>query len=91
MKIKEHIIQLVWNDDAGEYLLGIRGCSSSAKEKREQHYKKEMEKSVSTTWSIVDMFSAQFNKNQSQDELGLPTSLPAIFLSKNTGKEVRET
>ena len=37
------------------------------------------------------MFSAQFNKNQSQDERVLSTSLPTIFPPKNTGKEVRET
>ncbi len=89
--MKEQIIQLVWNDDACEYLRGIRRCSSSAKKKRERHSKREMEKSTSTTRSIVDTFSAQFNKNQSRDECVLSTSPPAIFLPKNTGKEVEET
>ncbi len=91
MEVKEHIIQPVWNDDEGEYLRGIRGCSSSATKKRQRRSKREMEKSASTTRSIVDMFSVQFNKTQSQDELVLSTSLPAIFSPKNTGKEVRET
>ena len=50
-----------------------------------------MEKSASNTKSIVDMFSAQFNKNQSRDERVLSTSLPAIFSPKNTGKEAKKT
>ena len=50
-----------------------------------------MEKSASTIKSTFDMFSAQFNKNQSRDERVLSTSLPAIFLPKNTEKETRET
>ena len=91
LEVKEHIIQSVWNDDAGEYLQGIRGHGSSVTEKRESRCKREMKKSASTTRLIVDIFSAQFNKNQSQDELVLSASLPAIFLPKNRGKEVRET
>ncbi len=91
LEVKEHIIQPVWNDDADEYLRGIRGCVSSAIEKRERYCKREMEKSASTTRSIVDMFSAKFNENQSQDERILSASLPAIFSPKNTGREVRET
>ena len=50
-----------------------------------------MEKSASTTRSIVDMFSASFNKNESRDERVLSTSLPAIFSPKNTAKKLRET
>ena len=91
LEMKEQIIQLVWNDDACEYLRGIRRCGSSSKEKRERHCKREMEKSASTTKSIVDVFSAQFNKNQSRDECVVSTSPPAIFLPKNTEKEVEET
>ena len=87
LEVKEHVIQPVWNDDLGEYLQGIRRCDSSPKEKYEQCCKKEIEKSVSTTKSIVDIFSAQFNKNQSQDERVLSSSLPAIFSPKNTGKK----
>ncbi len=89
--MKEHIIQLVWNDNAGEYLQGIRRYGSSATEEHERCRKREIEKSGTTTSSIADLFSAKFNKNQSRDERVLSTSLPAIFLPKNTGKEVRET
>ncbi len=83
---KEHIIQPVWNDNSGEYLRGIRGCGSSAKEKRERRRKREIEKSASATRSFVDMFSVKFNKNQSRDEHVLSTSLSVIFSPKNTGK-----
>ncbi len=69
----------------------MRGCGSSATKRRERHCKREIEKSASRTRSIVDMFSAQFNKNQSRNERVLSTSLPAIFSSKNTEKNVRET
>ena len=91
LEAKKHIIMPVWKDDAGGYRRGIRGCGSSAIEKHERHCKREMEKSASTTRSIVDMFSPQLNKNQSQDERVLSTSSPAIFPPKNTGKKVRET
>ena len=87
LEAKKHIIVPVWKDDAGGYLRGIRGCGSSATEKRERRRKREMEKSASTTRSIVDMFSAQFKKNQSQDERILSTSSLAIFPPKNTGKK----
>ncbi len=91
LEVKENIIQRVRNNDVGEYFRGIRGCGSSAKEKHEQRCKREMEKSLCTTRSIVDMFSVQLNKNQSRDERVLSTSLPAIFPPKNTEKEVRKT
>ena len=91
LEVKDNIIQPVWNDDAGEYLRGIRGCGSSAIEKRERRYKRGIEKSASITRSIVGMFSAQLNKNQSRDERVLSTSLPTIFSPKNKRKEVRET
>lgn len=68
LEVQKHVIMPVWKDDAGGHLRGIRGCGSSATAKREQRRKREMEKSASTTRSIVDMFSAQFKKNQSQDE-----------------------
>ena len=91
LKVKDHSIQPVCKDDAGEYLRGIRGCGSSATEKRERRRKRDMEKSASTTRSIVDIFSAQLNKNQSRDECILSASLPTISSPKSTGKEVRET
>ena len=91
LKVEDHSIQPVCKDNAGEYLRGIRGCGSSATEKRERRRKRDMEKSASTTRSIVDIFSAQLNKNQSRDECILSASLPTISSPKSTGKEVRET
>lgn len=91
LKAKKHIIVPVWKDDASGHLQGIRWCGSSVTEKRERRRKREMEKSASTTRSIIDMFSAQFKKNQSQDERVLSTSSPTIFPPKNTGEKVRET
>ncbi len=41
--------------------------------------------------SIIDMFSAQFNKNKSLDDRVLSPSLPAIFSPKNIGKKVKDT
>lgn len=50
-----------------------------------------MEKSASIIRSIVDIFSTQFKKNQSQDKRILFTSLLTIFQAKNTGEKVRKT
>ncbi len=50
-----------------------------------------MKNLASTTRSIFDMSSAQFNKNQFRDERVVSISLIAIFSPKNTGKEVKET
>ena len=91
LEVKGHIIQPVCNNDASEYLRSIGGSGSSATEKREQRCKKEVENPASTTRSIVDLFSARFNKNKSWDERVLSTSLPAVFLPNNTGNEVKET
>ncbi len=85
------MIQLVWNDDAEKYLQGIKECGSSTIEKRERCCKSEIKKSTSTTKSIIDMFSAQFNKNKSPNERVLSSSLPAIFSPKNIEKKVRKT
>ncbi len=87
LKLKKHIIQSVENGDAGEYLRGIRECDSSTTEKCKQRREREIKKSASTTRSIVDIFSAKFNKNQSQDQRVLSTSLTAIFSSRNTRKK----
>ena len=90
LEFKDRSIQPVWKDDIGEYLQDIKGCGSLAIEKREQYYKKKMEKSASTTKSIVYLFLARFNKNQSRDNHLLSVSLSTIFLLKNTEKKVRE-
>ena len=64
---KERTFKTNWREDAGGYLRGVRGCGSSATEKRERQRKRELEKSASQTRSIVKMFSAQFNKNKSNN------------------------
>ena len=88
MEVKDQSFRPVWKDDAGEYLRGIRGCGSSATEKRERRRKREMEKSASITRSIVDMISAQLNENRSQDECALSAPLSAIFPPKREVKEI---
>ena len=89
--VKENVIVPIWKKNAGGHLRGIRGCGSSATEKRERRRKRELEKSASTTRSIVDMFSAQIKKNQPQDVHVSSTSSPAILPPKNTEKKIRET
>ena len=96
LEVKKNVIAPVWKDNAGGYLrgikgCGIRGCGSSATEKRERRRKKELEKSASTTRSIDDMFSAQIKKNQPQDVHVSSISSLAIFPSKNIEKKLRET
>ena len=75
---KERSFRPVWKDDAGSYLRGIKGCGSSATEKRERRRNRELEKSASQTRSIVEMFSAHRDKNQSHDKDVTPdaTSVP---------------
>ena len=89
LEVKDRSFRPVWKDNAGEYLRGIRGCGSSATEKRERRRKREMEKSASTTRSIVDMFSAQLNKNQSQDERTSSAPSFPIFPPKCEVKETK--
>ena len=48
-----------------------------------------MKESAFTTKSIVDMFSAQLNKSQSQDERALSTPSFAIFPPKHKVKETK--
>lgn len=55
-------LKLVWKKDAGDYLWGVRECGSSATKNRDIRQTKELEKSATQTWSIVDMFSALQNK-----------------------------
>ena len=88
---EDPIFRPVWKDNAGGYLRGVRGCGSSTTEKRERQRKRELEKSASTTRSIVDMFSAQSNKNQSLDKGPLSTSPPAPPPSKSSKRKVKET
>ena len=89
LEVKDQSFRPIWKDDAGEYLRGIRERGSSAIEKRERQRKREMEKSASTTGSIVDKFSAQLNKNQSQDKCASSAPSLAIFPPKHEVKETR--
>ena len=88
---EDPIFRPVWKDNAGGYLRGVRGFGSSTTEKRERQRKRELEKSASTTRSIVDMFSARSNKNQSLDKGPLSTPLPAPPPSKSSKRKVKET
>lgn len=49
-----------------------------------------MEKLISIIKSIVNLFLAQFKKNQSQNKYILSVFLLAIFLSKNIEKKVKK-
>ena len=65
---EEQNFRPTWEKDAGGHLRGVRGCGSSATDKRERRRKRELEKSASRTQSIVEMFSVQQNKNRSNDK-----------------------
>ena len=49
LRVEERSFRPVWKDDAGSYLRGIKGCGSSATEKRERRRNRELEKSASQT------------------------------------------
>ena len=106
LEVEDPIFRPVWKDNAGRYLRGVRGCGSSTTEKRERQRKRELEKSASTTRSIVDMFLTQSNKNRSSNKGPLPTSLsaapsptalppaaplPTAFAPKSSKRKVQET
>ena len=74
LEVEDPIFRPVWKDNAGGYLRGVRGCGSSTTEKRKRQRKRKLEKSASTTRSVVDMFSTQSNKIRSSDKGLLPTS-----------------
>ena len=80
---KKRIFELVWKSEAGGYLRGVRGCCSHATKEQEIKRKKELEKSASHTQWIVEMFSAQQNKEQLSSK---PSSSPD--LSQNASFKV---
>lgn len=49
LRAEERIFRPVWKDKSGDYLRGIKGCGSSATEKREKRRIRELEKSASQT------------------------------------------
>ena len=57
LEIEKRTFKPRWKSDAGGYLRGVRGCSSSATETLEKRRKKELEKSAFYTRSTTDMFS----------------------------------
>ena len=75
--VEERSFRPVWKDDAGSYLRGMKGYGSSATEKRERRRNRESEKSTSESRSIVEMFSAQRNKNQSRNKDVTPDAASA--------------
>ena len=75
---KERSFRPVWKDDAGSYLRGMKGCGLSATEKRERRRNRELEKSAFQTRSIVEMFSAHCDKNQSHDKDVTPDAASVI-------------
>lgn len=91
---KDPIFRPVWKDNAGGYLRVVRGCGSSTIRKRENQRKRELEKSASTTRSIVDMFSAQSNKTLSTSSPAFPSPAspsPAILSPKSSTRKGKET
>ena len=75
--VEERSFKPVWKDDAGSYLRGISGCRSSASEKRKRRRNRDLEKSASQTRSIVEMFSAQYNKYQPHNKDVISNIAPA--------------
>lgn len=81
---EERTFKPTWRQDAGGYLRRVRGCGSSATEKRERRRKRELEKSASQTRSVVGMFSAQLNKSTSDNAIPMPGSLSTSFAPENS-------
>ena len=88
LEIEERTFEPKWNSDAGDYLRGVRGCGSSRTNKREKRCKKELEKSASHSQSIVDMFSAQHERNKSHHSA--PHSDSAVSPENSTDKVIKK-
>ena len=91
---EEQNFRPTWEKDAGGYLRGVRGCGSSATDKRERRRKRDLEKSASRTRSIVEMFSVQQNKNKSNDKDSISAPIPAPSTTAHIqkgGKDILET
>lgn len=76
-----------WREDTSEYLWGVRRCGSSATEKGERQRKRELEKLASQIQSIVEMFSAQFNKNKPDNTDPTPDSSSSLSAPKGLQRE----
>ena len=85
---KERRFRAVWKDDAGSYLQEMKGYGSSATKKQERQRNRELEKSTSQTKSIVEMFSANRDKNQSHDKDVTPDAV-SVALPPKALKEGR--
>lgn len=81
-EIEDHTFRPVWKDVAGGYLRGVRGYSSSTTKKRERKRQRDLEKSASTTKSIVDTFSTHSNKYRPSNQDLLLSPPPADILPK---------
>ena len=82
LESKKRIFEPTWKSEAGGYLHGVRGCGSHATKEREIKHKKELEKSASHTRSIMEMFSAQQNKEQPSSKLLSSSDLSQSASSK---------
>ena len=88
LEVEDNTFKLVWKDNAGGYLRGVRTCGTLTTSQGERKRKKEMKKLATTTSSIVDMFLAQSNKNQASD-IGISPTIPlaVAFSQKTMGKK----
>lgn len=78
-------VKLAWKKGAGDYLRGVRGCGSSATDKRRKRHERDLAKDASETRSIVDMFTAQAKRNDSRGTTDpVHDSLLTPSLSENT-------
>lgn len=68
----------------------MRGCGSSATDKRERQRKRDSEKLASRIRSIVEMFSVQQNKNKSHNKDFISAPIPAPSVSANTQKRGKD-
>ena len=85
---KERSFKSVSNNNAGNYLQGIKKYGLSATEKQERRCNWELEKLASQTRSVVEMFSAHCDKKKSYDKDVTPNATSVFLLSK-TLKEKR--
>ena len=92
---EEQNFRRTWEKDADGYLRGVRGCDSSATDKRERRRKRELEKSASRTRSIVELFSVQQNqkiKSNDKDFVSAPIPTPSTTTHiHKRGKDILET
>ena len=88
LNVEDRSFRPIWNDNAGGYLRGMRGCGLLATKKRERRRKRELEKSASQTRSIVEMFSVQRNKDLSHHKDPIFGTPPAVSVPETLKRGV---